>query len=101
MRKQSVFYAAGSRLDKRLFQIGICSITDSPGEILNESDAAERQSDKAWGFQPQVGIVISFCALKGRRERCFFYGFFNFCFPYLAWKQVNNLLLIYDNIIYT
>ncbi|MCP4111378.1 MAG: glycosyltransferase family 4 protein [Desulfobacteraceae bacterium] len=25
-----------SRLDKRLFQVGICSITDSPGEILNE-----------------------------------------------------------------
>ncbi|MCP4105834.1 MAG: hypothetical protein GY749_09900 [Desulfobacteraceae bacterium] len=32
------------------------------------SDAAERQSDKAWGFEPQVGIVVNFCALKGRRE---------------------------------
>ncbi|MCP4104980.1 MAG: hypothetical protein GY749_05520 [Desulfobacteraceae bacterium] len=32
------------------------------------ADAAERQSDKAWGFEPQVGIVVNFCDLKGRRE---------------------------------
>ncbi|MCP4353584.1 MAG: hypothetical protein GY795_49680 [Desulfobacterales bacterium] len=35
------------------------------------ANAAERQSDKAWGFQPQVGIVVNFCALKGRREILF------------------------------
>ncbi|MCP4105577.1 MAG: hypothetical protein GY749_08580 [Desulfobacteraceae bacterium] len=31
------------------------------------SDAAERQSDKAWGFNPGSG-GIKVCALKGRRE---------------------------------
>ncbi|MCP4350408.1 MAG: hypothetical protein GY795_33485 [Desulfobacterales bacterium] len=23
-------------------------------------NAAERQSDKAWGFEPQVGVVVNF-----------------------------------------
>ncbi|MCP4345456.1 MAG: hypothetical protein GY795_08010 [Desulfobacterales bacterium] len=30
------------------------------------SDAAERQSDKAWGFEPQVYGSAPVCALKGR-----------------------------------
>ncbi|MCP4350222.1 MAG: hypothetical protein GY795_32495 [Desulfobacterales bacterium] len=29
-------------------------------------NAAERQGDKAWGFQPQVIGNIEVCALKGR-----------------------------------
>ncbi|MCP4352680.1 MAG: hypothetical protein GY795_45070, partial [Desulfobacterales bacterium] len=30
-------------------------------------NAAERQSDKAWGFNPRLGGIRG-CALKGRRE---------------------------------
>ncbi|MCP4349769.1 MAG: hypothetical protein GY795_30175, partial [Desulfobacterales bacterium] len=36
------------------------------------SDAAERQSDKAWGFEPQVAESLPVCALKGHREVGFF-----------------------------
>ncbi|MCP4104927.1 MAG: hypothetical protein GY749_05235 [Desulfobacteraceae bacterium] len=36
------------------------------------SDAAERQSDKAWGFEPQVAEALPVCALKGHREDGFF-----------------------------
>ncbi|MCP4344490.1 MAG: hypothetical protein GY795_03065, partial [Desulfobacterales bacterium] len=46
------------------------AIHDTVGKFYSlradTSDAAERQSDKAWGFEPQVGIVVNFCALKGR-----------------------------------
>ncbi|MCP4347587.1 MAG: hypothetical protein GY795_18945 [Desulfobacterales bacterium] len=44
-------------------------LVNSTDSGADTSDAAERQSDKAWGFEPQVGIVINFCALKGRWER--------------------------------
>ncbi|MCP4350297.1 MAG: hypothetical protein GY795_32895, partial [Desulfobacterales bacterium] len=43
-------------------------LVNSTDSGADTSDAAERQSGKAWGFEPQVGIVINFCALKGRRE---------------------------------